>query len=89
MSSNLCNISYGAFSNCTSLEFIIIPWNVEFISANAFMGTQLKAAVFDDAYGWQTSDGNIEIDPTELKDPYKAAELLTMLYVSEAWTNNE
>lgn len=87
MSSNLCNISYGAFSNCTSLEFIIIPWNVEFISANAFMGTQLKAAVFDDAYGWHLSNGNIKIPSTELEDPYKAAELLSLTFVSVAWVN--
>jgi hypothetical protein len=89
MSSNLCNISYGAFSECTSLEFIVIPESVEFISAGAFEDTQLKAVVFNDIYGWQLSNGDIEIPSTELEDPYKAAELLTMLYVSEAWTNYE
>ena len=89
MSSKLCNISYGAFSECTSLEFIVIPESVEFISAGAFEDTQLKAAIFNDIYGWHLSNANIEIPSTELEDPYKAAELLTLTFVSVAWVNYE
>ena len=85
LSSILHSIGNRAFANCTSLESIRIPEFTKAISGEAFEGcSALRSVAFENPNGWKKEKGLFSgISPKLLSDPYKAAEALTVTFVSE------
>ena len=86
----LKTIQDGAFLNCTSLESIVIPGNVESIYGGAFEGcTALTSVVFDSAstHTWKVDNNvtvnvsNAQTNAENLTDPEK--------YMNKTWSSTQ
>ena len=78
--SEICEV---AFYNCGSLTSVTIPESTIYIGKEAFFGTSITAATFENKQGWQvlTAGGNKDVE--NLEDTAHAATLLKKLYFNE------
>lgn len=90
LSSNLVRICDYAFMGDDAIKTITIPKSVKDIYLMAFYGCNFETVYFERTIGWKvrmSQSSDIEIDANELKDPYKAAELVKQ-YEGGSWYNN-
>lgn len=90
--SNLVEVSFPskfefigaqAFENCTQLTSVIIRKGVTLIGTNAFNGSGLTSATFEDTEGWTA--GTTALASVDLANPATAAIYLKTTYCDYQW----
>ena len=77
-------IGVSAFHSCSSLSNIVIPQSVTSINKNAFAGTNLTSATFEDTTTWTA--GSTAISEEILENVVNAAKYLNKTYNGVVWT---